>query len=123
MYRHLALLSIPLVVLLTATPIAGAGRVPTQTRMEAEVNILRVLPRTLKAWRVKGLVDARTGLLADNTEAVCHGTGTRHAGNRYARFTCVIRPHLHRRRQGLYVSYRALARGRFMLRFVAYRRR
>ena len=69
-----------------------------------------------------GLIDARTHLLADNTEAVCHGRGTRHAGNRYEHFVCVVRPHVHRGRQGLYVSYRVLSRGRFTMRLIAYRK-
>jgi hypothetical protein len=83
---------------------------------------LRVVARKWPARRLRGLVNPRTHLLVDNTEAICHGRGKRRVGNQYARFVCVVRPHVHTSRQGLYVSYRALPRGRFSIRWLAYRR-
>ena len=70
-----------------------------------------------------GLIDPRTHLLRDNTEAVCRGRGKRRTGNRYSRFVCVVRPHIHTRRQGLYISYRARPKGGFRIRWLVYRRR
>jgi hypothetical protein len=46
----------------------------------------------------------------------------RHLGNRYSRFVCVVRPHAQRGREGLWLSYRALPRGRWSVRFLAYYR-
>jgi hypothetical protein len=114
-----------LAVVGSVQPLAAttAGRVPGHTKREAEVNVLRAIPRKWKARPLPGLVDPRTHLLIDNTEAVCRGRGKRLAGQRYSRFVCVIRPHLHKRREGLYVSYRALPGGRFTIRWLAYRRR
>ena len=122
MHRLLPLLLMPM-ALAAAPPTAAARHTPTQTKTQAEVNVLRALARNSHRWRMPGLVNARTHLLTDNTEAVCHGLGGRRAGNSYARFVCVVRPHVHRGRQGLYVSYRALPKNRFELRFLAYRRR
>ena len=82
-----------------------------------------MVPRKWKASEMPGLVDPKTHLLLDNTEAVCHGRGKRRAGNRYSRFVCVVRPHNHTRRQGLYVSYRARLNGGFRIRWLRYRRR
>jgi hypothetical protein len=90
--------------------------------MEAEVNVLRIVALKWKAWRRFGLTDQRTHLLGDNTEAVCHGRGRRHEGNRYSRFVCVVRPHAHRGRAGLWLSYRALTNGRYKVRLLAYHR-
>jgi hypothetical protein len=86
------------------------------------VNVLRAVARNWKTWRRVGLADARTHLLADNTEAICHGRGKRRTGDRYARFVCVVRPHVHRGHEGLWLQYRALSGGRFRLRVLAYRR-
>jgi hypothetical protein len=110
--------------IVTAPPsLAGSSRHAAHTKKQAEVNVLRVVERHWKTWRRTGLVDARTHLLADNTEAVCRGRGERRAGSRYSLFVCVVRPHSHRRREGLWLSYRALAHGRFRIRVLAYRRR
>jgi hypothetical protein len=84
------------------------------------VNVLRVVSLNWKAWRRFGVVDRRTHLVADNTEAICRGRGTRFAGHRYSRFLCVVRPHARRGREGLWLTYRALARGRCKVRFLAY---
>jgi hypothetical protein len=123
MHRLLPLLSMPVAILAAAPQTAAARQTPTQTKTQAEVNVFRAIARKSHTWRMPGLVNARTHLITDNTETICHGLGGRRAGNRYARFVCVVRPHVHRGRQGLYVSYRVLPKNRFELRFLAYRRR
>ena len=116
-------LVLALLALFVAAPrVADAVLPPSHTKKRAEVNVLRVVPRKWAPSRLPGLVNRRTHLLVDNTEAVCYGHGPRRAGNRYARFLCVVRPHVHTPRQGLYVSYRVLARGRFRIQWLAYRR-
>ena len=118
------LLFITLLALVALAPTAAiAKRTPAHTKKQAEVNLLRVVASKWKARRLPGLVNRRTHLLVDNTEAICHGRGTRRAGNRYPRFICVVRPKVHTARQGLVVSYRALSRGHFTIRWLAYRRR
>lgn len=102
---------------------ATAALVPTQTKKQAEVNVLRALPRLWKPSRLHGLVNVRTHLLADGTEAICRGKGHRHAGARFTRFVCVVRPAAHKPRQGLYLGYRARAHGRFAVRWLTYRPR
>jgi hypothetical protein len=74
-----------------------------------------------KALRQTGLVNRRTHLLADNTEAVCSGRG-RSRGKRFQRFVCVVRPHVHHGREGLWLGYRALAKGRCRVSVIAFRR-
>jgi hypothetical protein len=94
----------------------GAG----QTKRQAEVNVLRALPHMRPARRLPDLVNPRTHLLRDNTEAICHHRGRRGPGNRYRRFVCIVRPHVHIRQQGLYARYRVLSRTRFMIHWLAY---
>jgi hypothetical protein len=109
-------------VLLAASP-AAAGRVrPAQTKSTAEVNVLRTVARKWNAWGKYGFVDPKTHLLTDNTQAVCRGRGKARPGKRYARFVCVVRPHVHRGRQGLWLRYRALRQGRCRVSVIAYRR-
>lgn len=123
MRRCLVALLVSLAII--TVPLATAARVRqggAHTKKQAEVNVLRVIALKWKAWRRFGLIDQRTHLVSDNTEAVCRGRGRRHLGNRYSRFVCVVRPHAHRGRQGLWLSYRALSRGRCRLRFLAYYR-
>jgi hypothetical protein len=121
--RRQPLLVLTLVGLLALAPTAAiATRTPAHTKKQAEVNVLRVVASKWKARRLPGLVNRRTHLLVDNTEAICRGRGTRRASNRYSRFVCVVRPNVHTARQGLYVSYRALPRGQFTIRWLAYRR-
>lgn len=120
--RSLSLVAMALTLVAAAPPAAAAARPPAHTKKQAEVNVLRVIARTWRARRLPGLVDPRTHLLVENTEAVCHGRTRRRVGSRYPRFVCVVRPHIHTAREGLYLSYRALARGRFTIRWVAYRR-
>jgi hypothetical protein len=122
MPRQLLLTLTPLVLVASASA-AIVARTPAHTKRQAEVNVLRAVASTWKAKRLPGLVNPRTHLLVDNTEAICRGRGKRRAGKRYPRFVCVVRPNVHTRRQGLYVSYRALARGRFTVNWIAYRRR
>jgi hypothetical protein len=125
MRRRPALVLVALIVAATAASpsVAGRGRGPAQTKRQAELNVLKAVARHWKSWRRFGLVDPRTHLVTDNTEAVCRGRGTRHAGRRYARFVCVVRPHAHRGREGLWLGYRALSNGRYTVRVLAYRRR
>jgi hypothetical protein len=124
MRRWPALVLVALVSATVAAPSwAGTGGHAAQTKKQAEVNVLRAVAQHWKTWRRFGLVNPRTHLLKDNTEAVCHGRGTRRAGHRYARFVCVVRPHDYRGRQGLWLSYRALSHGRYRVRVLAYRRR
>jgi hypothetical protein len=101
---------------------AAASLIPAQTKAQAEVNVLRVVADAWKPTRIPGLIDPRTQLLANNTEAICHGRGKRYAGSRYTRFVCVIRPRVHRPHAGLYVSYRAFRHGHFRIRWLAYKR-
>jgi hypothetical protein len=114
------ILSILVMVVASAYP-AAAARPAAHTRARAEINVLRFVARVWRS-RLPGLVDPRTHLLVNNTEAICSGRGRRYAGKRYVRFVCVVRPHIHRSRQGLYVSYRALSHGRFRIRWLVYRR-
>ncbi len=119
--RRCLLLVYTLALLVAAAPgIAAAA--PAHTKRQAEVNVLQFVEQ----WgpnRLPGLIDPRTHLLANNTQSICHGRGRRRAGNRFKRFVCVVRPQIHTARQGLYVSYRALSKGRFRIRWLAYRRR
>jgi hypothetical protein len=115
------LLVLPAII---SVPLGTAARVRpgAHTKRQAEVNVLHVVALNWKAWRRFGLTDQRTHLVADNTEGVCRGRGRRHAGDRYTRFVCVVRPDAHRWREGLWLSYRALPRGRCHVRFLAYHR-
>jgi hypothetical protein len=122
MRRWLALPSILLALLAVAPPTQGAVTAPAHTKKRAEVNVLRVVAKKWKAWRRSGLVNPYTHLLADNTEAVCSGRG-RPRAKRYRRFLCVVRPHVHHGRQGLWLRYRALPKGRCRVAVVAFRRR
>jgi hypothetical protein len=100
----------------------AASLISAHTKAQAEVNVLRVIPRSWKASRMPGLIDPRTHLLLNNSEAVCRGRGKAHGGRRYTRFLCVVQPPAHRPHAGLYVSYRALRHGRFRIHWLAYRR-
>jgi hypothetical protein len=122
MRRRLALLPMLLAILVAAPPTEGGVSPPRHTKKQAEVNVLRVVAKRWKAWRRSGLVNQRTHLLADNTEAVCSGRGSRRA-TRYRRFLCVVRPHVHHGRQGLWLRYRAMPKGRCTVTVVAFRRR
>lgn len=107
----------------TLVPQGGAARAPAHSKRQAEVNVLRAIARK---WRTKPLPeirDQRTHLALNNTEAVCKSRGKPLAPRRFSQFTCVVRPHIHTRRQGLYLSYRALPNNRFVIRWLAYRRR
>jgi hypothetical protein len=93
----------------------GGSAVP---RGQAERNVLRFLARGWGHHRLPRLVDPRTHLLRNNTQAICR----RRRGQRAGRFVCVVRPARHRRREGLYVSYRSLEHGRFRIQWLFYRR-
>jgi hypothetical protein len=122
MRRRLALLPMLLAVLVAAPPTKGGVSPPRHTKKQAEVNVLRAVAKRWKAWRRSGLVNPRTHLLADNTEAVCSGRG-RPGAKRYRRFLCVVRPHVHQGRQGLWLRYRAMPKGLYRVTVVAFRRR
>ena len=119
--RHVVLVVLTVFLTIVASSSAAAtARVPAHTKKQAEVNVLRALPRT---WpkRIPDLVDPRTRLVVNNTQAICRGRGKRYSGRRYARFVCFIRPVIHRPHEGLYVSYRALRHGRFRMHWLAYK--
>jgi hypothetical protein len=117
-----------ILVLTTLTGLVGVQYAPAaslgsgHTKAQAERNVLRVVPYSWKASRMPGLIDPRTHLLVNNTEAVCHGRGKARSGRTYARFVCVVRPPRSRPHAGLYVSYTALLHGRFRVRWITYRR-
>jgi len=69
----------------------ASSRTPAHEKAQAEVNVLRVVPHSWKAGRMPGLIDPRTHLLVNNTEAVCRGRGKARPGKRYTRFVCVVR--------------------------------
>ena len=94
----------------------GRGALGT-SRAKAERNVIRALDRGWGKRRIRALFNPRTHLLRDNTQAVC-----RRARGRRRRFLCIVRPARHRPRQGLYILYRTLSRGRFRLRWLFYRR-
>jgi len=121
MRRRLAFLSILLATLVVVSPTQGGVRALAHSRKQAEVNVLGLVAKRWKALRGTGLVNPRTHLLADNTEAVCSGRGASR-GKRFQRFVCVVRPHVHHGRQGLWLRYRALAKGRCKVTIVVFRR-
>jgi hypothetical protein len=122
---RLSLVPTLLVVLIGCAAQASAAVRPTpvQTKAQAEIHVLRIAAWSWKASRMPGLVNLQTHTLANNTQALCRGQGERRSGGLYARFICIVRPLHHRLRQGLYVSYRALANGRAEVHWLAYRRR
>jgi hypothetical protein len=122
MRQCLALTLVSLAIVSAPPGAAGKARLAGQTKTQVEVNVLRVVAQKWMTWRRFGLVDPRTHLLVDNTEAVCRGRGRRHAGNRYTRFVCVVRPHVHHGRTGLWLNYLAMSRGRYDVRFLAFHR-
>jgi hypothetical protein len=122
MRRSLALTTMLLASLAAAPVTQGAATPAAHTKKQAEVNVLRLVAKKWRTWRRSGLVNAHTHLLADNTEAVCAGRG-RPRAQRYRRFLCVVRPHVHKGRQGLWLRYGALPNGRFRVAVVAFRRR
>jgi hypothetical protein len=126
MKKRLSLVPTLFAIVLIATAAqasAAAHRVPVQTKRQAEVHVLRIAARSWKASRMPGLVNPHTHMLANNSQAVCHGQGRRRSGGLYARFVCVVRPLHHWPRQGLYLSYRALTHGRSEVHWLAYRMR
>jgi hypothetical protein len=122
MRRYALLLFVPLALTVSVAASGIAARTPAHTKRQAEVNVLRVVATKWSRRRLPGLVNPRTHLLVDNTEAICRGRGKGRAGHRYARFVCVVRPQSDGPRQGLYVAYRALPRGSFQIRWLVYRR-
>jgi hypothetical protein len=121
MRRRLAFGSILLAALVVVSSTQSRVSPPAHSKKQAEVNVLRLVAKRWKTLRRTGLVNSRTHLLADNTEAVCSGRGAPR-GKRFQRFVCVVRPHVHHGRQGLWLRYRALAKGRCRITVVAFRR-
>jgi hypothetical protein len=106
-----------------ALPAAAHAATPagsTASRGQAERNVLRFLEKGWRGHPLPRLVDPRTHLLRDNTQAICRRSGGRHSAGR---FLCVVRPARHRRHEGLYASYRSLKDGGFTIRWLFYRRR
>jgi hypothetical protein len=122
MRRRLLLTSLLLASLVPVPAVLGGMTLAKHTKKQAEVNVLRMVAKRWKDWRRSGLVNAHTHLLADNTEAVCSGRG-KPGAKRYGRFLCVVRPHVHHGRQGLWLRYRALPKGHYKVSVVAFRRR
>jgi len=104
-----------LVLVLAVPAAADTARVQGHTKRQAEVNVLRTVSRKWRKRPLPGIVDPRTHLLLDNTEAVCRGVGGGRQRRRY--------PHHHRKRQGLYVSYRTRSDGAFTISWIVFRRR
>jgi len=76
------------VVALIAVGTAAAVPSPRHTKQHAERNLLGAT-RLLKRWHT-GLVNPKTGLLIQNTTAVCTGMGPKLHGG-YTKFTCVVK--------------------------------
>jgi hypothetical protein len=123
MWPRLSLvLTLSVVVLIAAAAqVSAAPSAPAQTKTQAEIHVLRITAWSWKASRMPGLVNPHTKMLANNSQAVCHGQGGRRSGGRYTRFLCVVRPLHHRPGQGLYLSYRALANGRSVVHWLTFR--
>lgn len=117
MSRKGASIVVVAVTLVASAQAAGLSRSPGP-RGQAERNVLRFLARGWGNHHLPRLVDPRTHLLRNNTQAICR----RARGQRAGSFICVVRPARHRRREGLYVSYRSLAHGRFRVKWLYYRR-
>jgi hypothetical protein len=117
MSRKSAFLAVVAVALIASTQAAGLSR-SAMPRGKAERNVLRFLARGWGTHRLPRLVDPKTHLLRNNTQAICR----RARGQRAGSFVCVVRPARHRRGEGLYVSYRSLAHGHFKVRWLYYRR-
>src|SRR6266511_2293734 len=98
----------------TALTVASAApaewrRLPTQTKAEAERNVLRALPQRLNHTSRRWFLDGVTGLLKNNVQVICSGRGTRFSHGEYRRFRCLVRAYPKPKRRGLIVTYRASA--------------
>jgi hypothetical protein len=120
--RSLLLVLTVVVTTVVSSSTAVAARAPAHTKARAEINVLHAVMRLWTAKRIPTLINRRTRLLANNTQAICRGRGKRQTGQRYSRFVCVIQPRKHRLREGLYVDYRALRKGRCRIHWLYYRR-
>jgi hypothetical protein len=101
---------------------AHRGFVPAHTKDVAERNVMRITPRSWPHSRIPMLIDVQTGLLRNNVRAICQGRGERYRGSRYARFVCVLRPWPLAGQQELFVTYCAVAHGRFRVHWLGLRR-
>jgi hypothetical protein len=124
MSRRLAIALTSFIVAAGAARSAAALQTaPGQSRAQAEVHLLRIVARNWGASGVAGLVDPRTHMLANNTQAICLGRGKRLPRARYTRFTCVVRASGRAPVRELRISFRALAGGRCECHRIAPRRR
>jgi hypothetical protein len=83
----------------------------------AERTVL-ALVQTAPRSRVAQLIDANTGLLKNNVQAVCR----LRAGQGAGRFLCIVRPAGAPRNTGLYVRYTVQPRGRWSVTWLGYRK-
>jgi hypothetical protein len=103
------------IAVLAGTPLALAqsAGVVGHTKQQAERNLLQIAERSWKSERLPDLIDPSTYLLRDNVRAICEGRGQELHDCRFRLFRCVLEPWPAHGRQELYVTYRALANGRF----------
>jgi hypothetical protein len=94
-------------VLLTSSTLAAsaASAVPTpgpsvslDQRSRIEQQLLQLVIQSPSAHLPSALIDPRTGLALNNLQAVCHA-GTK------GRYSCIVRPALHKPGEGLSVRY------------------
>jgi hypothetical protein len=93
---------------------------PSRTAVERDV--LRVLGRLWNPRLMPELVDPRTRLARNNVQAVCRRRRVAPAADSGS-FTCVVRPGDPRSRVRLYLSYRTVATGGFVVHWVDLLRR
>ena len=89
---------------------------PAALLRTAERKILKLLPRAPRGKVPAMLVDRRLGLVRSNVQVVCRRSGDASA------LSCVVRRARERRRQGLYLTYRARPGGRARIVWHGYRR-
>ena len=86
-----------------------------QPEAEAEQAALRLAQQRASAGLLPKLTDPTTGLLKNNVQAVCRGTGD-------ASFLCVVRGP-DRRSKGVYLRYRRVRGGASAVTWLGYRHR
>lgn len=89
---------------------------PVVAKRTAERTVLGLVQTAPKS-RIRNLLDAQTGLLKNNVQAVCR----RHKAPRLARFDCVVRSSGTARGAGLYVTYTVRAGGRWSITWLGFR--
>lgn len=86
-----------------------------ETRATAERHVLTALVQSPVGNLPSQLIDRRTGLPANNVQAVCRPQGRS--------FLCVVRPRGHARGEGIRVRYTPTRDGRGVMRWYRYRER